>query len=173
MELLQIITFSIKLFALVTAIIVLSSYLIYKIKDRKRNKPYSKITVARPEKENAVPALQYAAEPYENSALVIAPVENVQYNNIAYETPYFENNQYQMQPAAAAFANSQPRQSRQRFKIINEENGSMLHKGHFMEKLQPVTVEPQRFSSRNQAQAFNIYDYYSSNNYEPMHKIGL
>jgi hypothetical protein len=40
MELLQIIIFTLKLFALSSAIIVLLSYFIFKIKDRTRKKPY-------------------------------------------------------------------------------------------------------------------------------------
>ena len=43
MELLEIIIFSVKIFALVSALIVISSYFIYKLKDRKHDKPYAKI----------------------------------------------------------------------------------------------------------------------------------
>ncbi len=42
MELLQIIIFSLKLFALTSAIIVLISYFVFKIKDRNREKPFMK-----------------------------------------------------------------------------------------------------------------------------------
>ena len=44
MELLQIIIFTLKLFALTSAIIVLISYFIFKLKDRNRIKPYMKQT---------------------------------------------------------------------------------------------------------------------------------
>ena len=40
MELIQIIITSLKLFVLLAAIVVLISYFIYKVKDRKRRKPY-------------------------------------------------------------------------------------------------------------------------------------
>ncbi len=45
MELLQIIIFTLKLFALTSTIIVLISYFIFKLKDRNRIKPYMKQTV--------------------------------------------------------------------------------------------------------------------------------
>ena len=43
MELIQIIITSLKLFALISAIVVLISYAIYKLKERNRTKPYSEI----------------------------------------------------------------------------------------------------------------------------------
>ncbi len=46
MELLQIIIFTLKLFALTSAIVVLISYFIFKLKDRTRLKPYMRPTLA-------------------------------------------------------------------------------------------------------------------------------
>jgi hypothetical protein len=173
MELVQIITFSIKLFALVAAIVVLSSYLIFKLKDRKRKKPYIKYTAPQLVVEPSVPEIQYSPEPVNNIQMAIAPAANIQYDNNVYEAPYYENTQYEPQPIAVAYQNSQPRSFGQRFKIINEDNHPVVSRGHLIEKLQPVTVAPQRFNARGQAQVFNIYDYYSTNNFEPMHKVSL
>jgi hypothetical protein len=173
MELVQIITFAIKLFALIAAIVVLSSYLIYKLKDRKRKKPYVKYTAQQFVTEPSLPEVQYAPEPVNNVQMAFAQAANIQYDNSVYETPYYENAQYEPQPMAVAYQNNQPRSFGQRFKIINENNHPVVSRGHLIEKLQPVTVAPQRFNARGQAQVFNIYDYYSSNNFEPMHKVSL
>ncbi|MDR3628306.1 MAG: hypothetical protein P4L45_15790 [Ignavibacteriaceae bacterium] len=166
--------FAIKLFALVAAIIVLASYLVFKLKDRRRKKPYTNFTVPQLVIEPSVPEVQYLPEPVNNALMVNAPVENIQYDNTMYEAPYYENTQYvAAQPVAVAYQNNQPRSFGQRFKIINEDNHPVVSRGHIIEKLQPVTVAPQRFNARAQSPVFNIYDYYSSNNFEPMHKVSL
>jgi len=43
MELIEIILTTLKLFVLISSIVVLISYFVYKVKDRKRTKPYSEI----------------------------------------------------------------------------------------------------------------------------------
>ena len=172
MELLQIISFSVKIFALITAIIVLLSYLIYKLKDRKRNKPYSKIAAQHPGIDLSGPELQFNQEQYSNLQQVNAPAENLPYENQQYENVQYQNVQYEKQPIAV-YQNNQPRSFGQRFKILNEDNNNTNQKTHLIEKLQAATVAPQKFNTSRQTQVFNIYDYYSKNNYEPMHKIKL
>ena len=64
MELIQIIIISLKLFALFAAIVVLVSYFIYKVKDRKRRKPYSDISTVEPVNN----PIQIKVEPIENKS---------------------------------------------------------------------------------------------------------
>jgi ribosomal protein S16 len=177
MELLQIITFSVKIFALVTAIIVLSSYLIYKMKDKKRNKPYVGAVPLQFASEHSVPEIQYNTEPYEDLQTANVPIENIHYYSPVNENQIDENFKYQDEQyenqMSDGYQISQHRSLGQRFKILNEENNSTHQKTNVMEKFQSPVSSPQRLNTSRQAQVFNIYDYYSNNNYEPMHKIKL
>jgi hypothetical protein len=204
MELLEIIIFSIKIFALVSGLIVISSYIIYKYKDRKRTKPYAKAPVQPLTPALALPAVQLNSEIRENSQSVITPAENIQYANIQYgnaqyqgvqsgnahiqnvqydneqyQNIQYDNNQYsnlqydnqQYLNQQSMYQNSQPRSYGQRFRILNENDNDGVQRQHIIEKLQPVAAVPQRLNNQRKAQVFNIYDYYSSSNFEPMHKI--
>jgi hypothetical protein len=178
MELLQIITFSIKIFALIVAIIVLSSYLLYKLKNRNKNKPYATTSTQEFSVDHATARMLFNQEPYDNLQLVNVPVENVQYDytqddDQQYENPQYDNIQYDPQPPSV-YQNNQPRSFGQRFKIINEDNDSYTEREPIIEKIRrSAETAPQKFSSTRDTQVFNIYDYYSSNNFEPMHKIKL
>jgi hypothetical protein len=178
MELLQIITFSIKIFALIVAIIVLSSYLLYKLKNRNKNKPYATTSTHEFTLDHATAQILFNQEPYDNLQLVNAPIENVQYDNTQYddqqyENPQYDNIQYETQPLSV-YQSNQPRSFGQRFKILNEDNNSNTEREPIIEKLRrSAATVPQKFSSSGSTQVFNIYDYYSSNNFEPMHKIKL
>ncbi len=68
MELIQIIIISLKLFVLLAAIIVLVSYFVFKVKDRKRRKPYSNSFKEEPIKESPLKNLP--------SNLNEVPIEN-------------------------------------------------------------------------------------------------
>ncbi len=131
MELLQIIIFTLKLFALTSAIVVLISYFIFKLKDRVRIKPYMKPTVV----EAASLAIQ--------SGLTI-------------------EKKYEKKP--------------KHFKILNEENSFLKERQIRLEKSNPIKFiqEEYNFNKKNiSKENFNIYDYYSNSNFEPMHKIKL
>ncbi len=69
MELIQIIVTSLKLFVLVAAIVVLVSYFIYKVKDRKRSKPYTNI----PAVDIVNQPIQFLQEPVENRIIERKP----------------------------------------------------------------------------------------------------
>jgi hypothetical protein len=197
MELLEIIIFSVKIFALVSALIVISSYFIYKLKDRKRDKPYAKIQTqpltpvlsATPGNINPdffenihnsnmpTETIQYDYRQYDNVQYHKIQVDNNQNQNIQLDNPQYQNPQtiniqYENQPMVL-YQKNQQRSYGQRFKILNEDDNSTTQRRHVIEKLQPVTAAPQKFSNQRQANVFNIYDHYSSSNFEPMHKIKL
>ncbi len=197
MELLQIIIFSIKIFALVATLIVISSYLIYKLKDRKRKKPYTKVPTqtfsvkpSKAEKQfspGQYENIQMINEPVENEQIIYTPIESQQMINVPFESQQYDNlqhendqyqniqnknMQYENQPMLV-YQKHQPRLFGQRFKILNEDNNSMAPRKSIIERLQPVTAAPQNFNALRQSQVFNMYDYYSSSNFEPMHKIKL
>lgn len=131
MELLQIIIFTLKLFALASAIIVLISYFIFKLKDRTRIKPYMKPTIA------------------ESANLSLQPVVAVE-----------EKNEIKSK----------------RFKILNEEASFLANRQIVIEKNNTINyIQKNSLAnpSKNLKDNFNIYDYYSNSNFEPMHKIKL
>jgi len=96
--------------------------------------------------------------------------QNIQYDNNQYQNIQYDNQQYRNQPVIM-YQNNAPRSYGQRFKILNEYDNASNKKQHIIERLQPATVTPQRLNTQRQTQTFNIYDYYSSSNFEPMHKI--
>ncbi|MHB1686558.1 MAG: hypothetical protein ACYCVH_04185 [Ignavibacteriaceae bacterium] len=126
MELLQIIIFSLKLFTLVSIIVVAISYAIYKVKNSSRVKPYMRPTV-------------------------------VSENKIQIEVD--------------EKISEEIKQANKRFVIMNEaqmqqrENGAVYYV--------PAANPQQRPNRQLPAEGFNIYNYYSNSNFEPMHKVKL
>jgi hypothetical protein len=217
MELLQIIIFSIKIFALISTLIVITSYLIYKLKNRKVKKTYSNVPVQMPSIKPYIAEKPFNPEQYENiqnlneqminvpvkneqiiyepiespqmikpadesQQIIYAPIEmqqmnnlpieNQQYDNLQYKNTQYQNIQYGNQPMVGNQSH-QPGSFGQRFKILNEDYNSMAQRKSILERLQPVTIASQNFNAPKQSQVFNMYDYYSSSNFEPMHKIKL
>lgn len=127
MELIEIIITTLKLFVLFASIVVLISYFVYKIKDRKRIKPYSE-----------VPAYAPPAEINED---------------------HLENKHSRFQ---ILNVESQPEE----YVPVNVPMKKQVERNHF-------SSYPVEYRRKSANKSFDIYDRYSSNNFEPMHKIKL
>ncbi|MHB8578454.1 MAG: hypothetical protein ACYDA4_01135 [Ignavibacteriaceae bacterium] len=122
MDLLEIIIFSLKLFALISLIAVASSYALYKFKSSSRVEPYLRPTIISENKIQIEVEQKIAKElRQENSRFVIM-------------------NKAELQPAEKRM-------------LFNKPNEKLLR--------------------QQSANGFNIYNYYSSSSFEPMHKIKL
>lgn len=133
MELIDIIIFSLKLFSLASIIVVAISYFVFKVKDRKRVKPYMRQEIP-------------------------APIST----NFQYQEPETNNSRFQiLNDPYTAQNNFSPQSSQE----IAFEKPQVI--SYYKDK------PSQSFRREAQTGDYNIYERYSANTFEPMHKIKL
>ena len=157
MELMQIIKSSLSIFSAISLVFILTSYAIYKIKDRKRIKPYQRVNMQSNKNDLIIDEIVNDSK--------ISPAVKVELKQFAVQLNQIPvENVLHPRPAMEL----RKPQAHERFKIVNSQIPA-----EYRNSYEPVLeIEKPKNKIRLNNEKKNIYDYYSETN-EEMHKLKL